>query len=70
MSSYEAQAQEWIASLPPGLSFDALVEEDDVCRFVLRGHAINLFEMIYWPFCQHISMAEVWTPFHLGYMPI
>ncbi|KAF2180650.1 hypothetical protein K469DRAFT_517383, partial [Zopfia rhizophila CBS 207.26] len=50
VSLYEAQAQEWIASLPPVLSFDAPVEEDDVCRFVLRGHAINLFEMIYWPF--------------------
>jgi hypothetical protein len=47
---YEAQAREWIASLPTCLSFDAPAEGDDVCRFVLRGHAINLFELIYWPF--------------------
>ncbi|KAL0941336.1 C6 zinc finger domain-containing protein [Colletotrichum truncatum] len=47
---YEEQAKEWIGSLPLGLSFDEPPEEDDVCRFVLRGHAINLFEQIYWPF--------------------
>ncbi|KAL2873489.1 hypothetical protein SGCOL_011332 [Colletotrichum sp. CLE4] len=47
---YEEQAQEWINSLPPSLSFAEPPEEDDVCRFVLRGHAVNLYEVIYWPF--------------------
>lgn len=47
---FEEQAEEWIASLPPCLSFDSPAEQDDVCRFVLRGHVVNLFEMIYWPF--------------------
>ncbi|KAF3810982.1 hypothetical protein GCG54_00003162 [Colletotrichum gloeosporioides] len=47
---YEEQARGWIASLTPGLSFNEPPEQDDVCRFVLRGHAINLFENIYWPF--------------------
>ncbi|KAF5509888.1 Beta-xylosidase [Colletotrichum fructicola] len=46
---YEEQARGWIASLTPGLSFNEPPEQDDVCRFVLRGHAINLFENIYWP---------------------
>ncbi|PHH86805.1 hypothetical protein CDD83_9731 [Cordyceps sp. RAO-2017] len=46
---YEDQARQWIASLPSCLSFDASPERDDVCRFVLRGHVINLFELIYWP---------------------
>ncbi|KAG8416264.1 hypothetical protein J3458_006860 [Metarhizium acridum] len=50
MPQFEEQAQEWIASLPPCLSFDTPAEQDDVCRFVLRGHVINLFEMICWPF--------------------
>ncbi|KAM0327492.1 hypothetical protein ACHAQA_005780 [Verticillium albo-atrum] len=40
--SYEEQVNAWIASLPPNLSFDAPPENDDVCQFVLRGHAINL----------------------------
>ncbi|KAH8121208.1 glycoside hydrolase superfamily [Trichoderma asperelloides] len=35
---YEEQAQDWISSLPLCLSF------------VLRGHVINLYELIYWPF--------------------
>ncbi|KAH6663562.1 C6 zinc finger domain-containing protein [Plectosphaerella plurivora] len=48
--AYEAEIDGWVGSLPPSLSFDAPLEEDDVCRFVLRGHCINLFEMIYWPF--------------------
>lgn len=47
---HEEQAHEWIASLPTCLSFGEPAEEDDVCRFVLRGHAINLFELVYWPF--------------------
>ncbi|KAF6807950.1 C6 zinc finger domain-containing protein [Colletotrichum musicola] len=50
VGQYEEQAKEWIASLPPSLSFAEPPEEDDVCRFVLRGHAINLYELIYWPF--------------------
>ncbi|KAH7329463.1 hypothetical protein B0I35DRAFT_404682 [Stachybotrys elegans] len=48
--SFEAQVQDWVDSLPSFLSFDAPAAEDDVCRFVLRGHAINLYEVIYWPF--------------------
>ncbi|KAH7025282.1 uncharacterized protein B0I36DRAFT_376882 [Microdochium trichocladiopsis] len=50
LPSYEAQATEWQASLPPCLSLEAPAEQDDVCRFVLRGHLINLYETIYWPF--------------------
>jgi hypothetical protein len=48
--SFEAQVQEWIDSLPSFLSFDAPAADDDICRFVLRGHAINLYEVVYWPF--------------------
>lgn len=66
--AYEAQIQQWIDSLPPCLSFDAPAEDDDVCRFVLRGHAGNLFEMIYWPFLwAHLDNsaldASMLTPF-------
>jgi hypothetical protein len=50
LPSYEALLNEWVASLPHFLSFQTPTEEDDVCRFVLRGHALNLYEMVYWPF--------------------
>ncbi|KAL1889862.1 Zcf27p [Sporothrix stenoceras] len=49
--TWELQAQRWIDSLPPILSLDAPSDaENDICRFVLRGHLINLYELIYWPF--------------------
>lgn len=48
--AYEAQMQGWVDSLPACLSLEAPAEEDDVCRFVLRGHALNFFEQLYWPF--------------------
>ncbi|KAL8369494.1 hypothetical protein RB595_000017 [Gaeumannomyces hyphopodioides] len=52
--SYEEQTLDWIRSLPPCLSFDAPPEKDDICRFVLRGQALNIYEMIYWPFLSTI----------------
>ncbi|OAQ76388.1 Zn(2)-C6 fungal-type DNA-binding domain-containingprotein [Purpureocillium lilacinum] len=47
---YEAQAREWSDSLPAELSIHTPIDEDGICRSVLRGRLINLFEMIYWPF--------------------
>ncbi|POR39120.1 Uncharacterized protein TPAR_00673 [Tolypocladium paradoxum] len=47
---YEAQAREWSDSLPAELSIHTPIDEDGICRSVLRGRFINLFEMIYWPF--------------------
>ncbi|KAM0431471.1 hypothetical protein ACHAPT_005449 [Fusarium lateritium] len=47
---HETQVQAWVASLPACLSFLAPVEQDEVCRFVLRGLAIGLMERLYWPF--------------------
>ncbi|KAL8358879.1 hypothetical protein RB601_008222 [Gaeumannomyces tritici] len=52
--SYEEQTLDWIRSLPPCLSFDAAPEKGDICRFVLRGQALNIYEMIYWPFLSTI----------------
>ncbi|UKZ75953.1 hypothetical protein TrVFT333_003649 [Trichoderma virens FT-333] len=50
MPEYEAQVREWSESLPADLSIHTPVEEDGICRSVLRGRMINLFEQIYWPF--------------------
>ncbi|KAL6801098.1 hypothetical protein GGI42DRAFT_343189 [Trichoderma sp. SZMC 28013] len=50
MPEYEAQIREWSDSLPADLSIHTPVEEDGICRSVLRGRMINLFEQIYWPF--------------------
>ncbi|KAH6608914.1 c6 zinc finger domain-containing [Trichoderma cornu-damae] len=50
MPEYEAQVREWSESLPADLSIHTPVEEDGICRSVLRGRMVNLFEQIYWPF--------------------
>lgn len=50
LPSYEAQAGEWLASLPPCMLLEGTADQDGVCRFVLRGHLINLYETMYWPF--------------------
>lgn len=50
MPEYEAQVREWSDSLPAELSIHTPLEEDGICRSVLRGRMINLFEMVYWPF--------------------
>ncbi|KAG2416184.1 hypothetical protein HFD88_007377 [Aspergillus terreus] len=47
---HEAQAVEWGSRLPRVISLDQPAETDDICRFVLRGHLLNLYEVIYWPF--------------------
>lgn len=49
-AEYEAQAQEWSDSLPGELSIRSAIEDDGICRSVLRGRLINLYEMLYWPF--------------------
>ncbi|RHZ66734.1 transcription factor domain-containing protein [Aspergillus thermomutatus] len=47
---HEKQAQEWVTALPAILSLQAPPEDDDICRFILRGHLLNLYETMYWPF--------------------
>lgn len=39
-----------MASLPPILSLDTPESEDDVLKFVLRGHLLDCYESIYFPF--------------------
>ncbi|THZ35162.1 hypothetical protein D6C87_09986 [Aureobasidium pullulans] len=47
---WQKQAQDWLENLPPELSLYCANENDDICRFVLRGHLLNIYELIYWPF--------------------
>ncbi|KAF7514852.1 hypothetical protein G7054_g14946 [Neopestalotiopsis clavispora] len=46
---WEHELREWINSLPDILCFTAPTIEDGICRFVLRGHVLNIYEAIYWP---------------------
>ncbi|KAM5350729.1 hypothetical protein ACJ41O_007234 [Fusarium nematophilum] len=56
---YEVQAQQWSHSLPPELSIAGSPVDDNVCIFVLRGHLVNFYETIYWPFVMaHLVSLE------------
>lgn len=46
----ENHIQDWIRALPDNMSTRAPAEEDEICRFVLRGHLVNVWEILYWPF--------------------
>ncbi|KAL1985199.1 hypothetical protein VTN96DRAFT_8115 [Rasamsonia emersonii] len=49
-AAFEAQAADWMASLPPMFSLETPEEEDDVLKFVLRGHLLDCYEWMYFPF--------------------
>ncbi|KAF5024666.1 hypothetical protein F66182_3288 [Fusarium sp. NRRL 66182] len=61
--NFETQAKEWSDSLPPELSIETAPADDNVCCFVLRGHVVNFFECIYWPFVMaHLAAVERGCP--------
>jgi hypothetical protein len=49
-AAFEGLAEEWLQSLPHPMNLHTPQAEDDVLRFILRGHFLNLWEVIYWPF--------------------
>lgn len=48
----EELATEWLETLPPAMSLHTSQEDDDVLKFILRGHFLNLWEVIYWPWLE------------------
>ena len=47
---FEEQLAEWMQSLPSILSLETPDSEDDLLKFILRGHFSKCQEVIYWPF--------------------
>jgi hypothetical protein len=52
---FEQQAADWIRSLPQALDLDShsVGEESDLhhsLKFILKGHLLDCYEMMYWPF--------------------
>ncbi|KAL4758538.1 transcription factor domain-containing protein [Aspergillus foveolatus] len=47
---FEIQASEWTSSLPQVLSLSTPEMDDDVLKFVLRGHLLDCYEWIYFPY--------------------
>ncbi|KAI9930957.1 hypothetical protein ASPWEDRAFT_178829 [Aspergillus wentii DTO 134E9] len=48
--AFEKQAADWMTSLPPMFSLATPEAEDDVLKFVLRGHLLDCYEWMYFPF--------------------
>lgn len=57
----EAQVSDWVCALPRNMSLNNPPEEDEICRFVLRGHLINVWEIIYWPFVDWAINSSIST---------
>lgn len=58
-ADFEKQASDWLAKLPPMLKFNGTVyapggELTDSLKFILDGHLIDVYEMIYWPYIAEV----------------
>ncbi|KAL5329048.1 hypothetical protein ACEPPN_002557 [Leptodophora sp. 'Broadleaf-Isolate-01'] len=51
-AEFEQEAQDWIQSLPSPNELERY--QDDVLNFILKGHLLNCYELIYWPFVNHV----------------
>lgn len=56
---WRKEARDWLSNLPPELSLESSSESDDICKFVLRGHLLNIYELIYWPFVMAVLNVDL-----------
>ena len=61
MSGFEQQAADWIRSLPNVLNFEITASSPggelvDSLKFILDGHLLDCYEMLYWPFLTEIIL--------------
>lgn len=47
----------WTNALPEPISLCTSSEFDNICKFVIRGHLINAYEMLYWPFLAYYVLG-------------
>jgi hypothetical protein len=48
--NFEEQATGWLSSLPPALTLDSGSIDNAALKFILKGHLLDCYEMMYWPF--------------------
>lgn len=58
----EELAQEWTESLPSVMDLSNPQTDDSVLKFILRGHASDLWEVIYWPWLEMSMNRHLRTP--------
>ena len=55
---WEAEIKQWIANLNEAMSLAGDPADDDVCKWVLRGQVLNLYELIYWTFLDFVMHKQ------------
>lgn len=50
LPEFKSELTAWVDALPPLMYLNTPPILDDVCKFVIRGHIANVYEMLYWPF--------------------
>ena len=63
----ESLAEEWTHTLPIAMSLQTQQADDNVLKFILRGHLLNLWEVIYWPWLLLFIHEQVHTPEVMAY---
>ena len=58
----EDLAEEWTNSLPVAMSLQTPQCDDDVLKFILRGHLLDLWEVIYWSWLDVLFNKPLRTP--------
>lgn len=66
LTDFEEQAAEWIQGLPPNLNFGIVTSPPgsgsglyDNLKFILEGHLLDCYEMMYWPFMAEVVLNDV-----------
>lgn len=49
IEGWEGEIEQWAGSLNGSVGLSGDPDADDVCKWVLRGQLLNLYEQIYWP---------------------
>jgi hypothetical protein len=55
---WEAEIEQWTANLNEAMSLAGDPADDDVCKWVLRGQVLNLYELIYWTFLDFVMHKQ------------
>ena len=64
VAGFEQQAADWMRSLPQVLNFEVMAaspggELSDSLKFILDGHLLDCYEMLYWPFLTEVILHGV-----------
>lgn len=67
VADFEEQASEWVTSLPHNLNFQrptspATGDLYNNLKFILEGHLLDCYEMMYWPFMTEIILNGATSP--------